>query len=253
MNRLNYRFSLVPALLILASCASEDYTAKNIGGGFKGGVDWVRDAFGQPIAEVNKDDPQGPFPNAPTDARPDVRSQKVRESMIADLKGDQATAAKITTAIDKSSDETRYIAFNGAPPTAQPIALTVETVSLPDGVRDIDTVDPTRLGGWSEVAAIDFKEGSAELPDSVEHALSQAAHLAASNPDARIVGYSNSERLALPGKGPHEANRWLADLRARKVASVLIHMGVAPAKLIVGSAPEAERKSGDKVEIIIDY
>ena len=253
MKRLYYRFLPLLPLILLAACEADDYKAKTISGGFKGGVDWVRDAFGTPVAEVTSDEPQGPFPNPPTDPRPELRSQKVREGMIADLDADRANSAKITTALDKSGDKTRYIAFNGAPPAAQPIALTAETISLPEGVRDMDTVDRSRLGGWSSVAAIDFKEGSAELPEDAQKALSKAASLANGHLDARIVGYSNSERLVLPGKGPHEANRYLAELRARKIAEALIHMGVAPVKLIVGSAPEAERKSGDRVEIIIDY
>ena len=239
-------------LVLLAGCAAEDYSAKSISKEFKGSVDWVRDAFGQPVADAGSD-PQGPFPNAPNDPRPVVRSEKMRTDMITDLKGDEATAGKITTAVDKSDDKARYVAFNGAPPTAQPIALSPETVNLPDGVRDMDTVDRTRLGSWSEIAAIDFKEGSAELPEDAEKSLGQAARLAKANLDARIVGYSDSERLTMPGKGPHEANRYLAELRARKVAEALIGMGVPAAKVIVGSASEAERKTGDKVEIIIDY
>jgi outer membrane protein OmpA-like peptidoglycan-associated protein len=240
-------------LVLLAACTAEDYSAKSISKGFKGSVDWVRDAFGQPVADVGSSDPQGPFPNAPNDPRPVVRSEKARTDMINDLKSDEATAGKITAALDKSDDKTRYLAFNGAPPTAQPIALSPETVNLPDGVRDMDTVDRTRLGSWSEVAAIPFKEGSAELPDDVEASLGQAARLAKADLDARVVGYSDSDRLVLPGKGPHEANRYLAELRARKVADALIRLGVPANKVIVGSAPEAERKSGDKVEIIIDY
>jgi outer membrane protein OmpA-like peptidoglycan-associated protein len=238
--------------VLLAGCAAEDYSAKTISGGFKGGVDWVRDAFGQPVASL-PGDPVGAFPNPPTDPRPEVRSEKARDGLTADLNADRANAAKITAALDKSADKTRYVAFNGAPPTAQPIALTAEAVSLPDGVRDIDTVDRTRLDGWSEIAAVDFKEGSAELPEDLENKLGQAVRLANAHLDARIVGYSNSERLTLPGKGPHEANRYLAELRARKVAEALVRLGASPVKLIVGSAPEAERKSGDKVEIIIDY
>jgi len=243
----------VLSLVLLAGCEANDYSAKNIAGGFKGGVDSVRDAFGETIADVGSDDPKGPFPNAPTDPRPEMRSQKAREALLADLNADRATSAKMTAAVNKSDDKTRYIAFNGAPPTAQPIALTAETVTLPDGVRDMDSVDRTRLGGWSEVAAVDFKEGSSELPEDVEKSLAHAAHLANTNLDARIVGFSNSDRLTLPGKGPHEANRYLAELRARKVAEALIALGVPANKLVVGSAAEAERKSGDKVEIIIDY
>jgi len=253
LKPLPYRISLVLSVLMVAGCASEDYSAKNISGSFKGGVDWVRDAFGQPVADVSKEGPLGPFPNPPSDPRPEIRSEKQHDIMVADLKGDLATAAKISTAVKKSDDQTQYISFNGAPPTAQPIALTVETISLPDGVRDMDTVDRTRLDSWSEVATLQFREGSAELPEDATNRLSQAVRLAEAHLDARVVGYSASDRLTMPGKGPHEANRWLADLRARKVALELVHMGVAPAKLIVGSAPEADRKSGDKVEIIIDY
>ncbi len=253
MKRLPYRFSLLLPLVLLGACESSDYTAKNISGSFKGGVDYVRDAFGVPVADVSRDDPKGPFPAPTTDPRPELRPQKTREAMIADLNADRATSAKITTAVDKSNDKSLFIGFNGAAPTAQPISLTAETVSLPDGVRDLDSVDRTRLGSWSEVASVDFKEGSAELPDELEKSLAQAARLAGGHLDARIIGFSNSDRLILPGKGPHEANRYLAELRARKVAETLVHMGVAPNKLIVGSAPESERKSGDKVEIIIDY
>jgi hypothetical protein len=245
LKRLPYRFSLLLPLVLLGACESSDYTAKNISGSFKGGVDYVRDAFGVPVADVSRDDPKGPFPAPTTDPRPELRPQKTREAMIADLNADRATSAKITTAVDKSNDKSLFIGFNGAAPTAQPISLTAETVSLPDGVRDLDSVDRTRLGSWSEVASVDFKEGSAELPDELR--------LAGGHLDARIIGFSNSDRLILPGKGPHEANRYLAELRARKVAETLVHMGVAPNKLIVGSAPESERKSGDKVEIIIDY
>jgi outer membrane protein OmpA-like peptidoglycan-associated protein len=240
-------------LILLAACATEDYSAKSISKEFKGSVDWVRDAFGQPVADVGNSDPQGPFPNTPNDPRPVVRSEKARTDLITDLKDDKTTAAKITAALDKSDDKTRYIAFNGAPPTAQPIALSPETVSLPDGVRDMDTVDRTRLGSWSEVASLPFKEGSAELPEDADKSLGQAARLAKADLDARVIGYSDSDRLTLPGKGPHEANRYLAELRARKVAQALIALGVPASKVIVGSAPEAERKSGDKVEIIIDY
>lgn len=253
MKRLPYRFSLLLPLALLAGCESSDYTAKSISGSFKSSVDSVRDAFGVPVADVSRDDPKGPFPNPPTDARPEPRTQKTREEMIADLKTDRDTSAKITTALDKSGDQSHYIAFNGAAPTAQPISLTTESVTLPDGVRDLDSVDRTRLDSWSVVASVDFKEGSAELPEDLEKSLAQAARLAGGHLDARIVGFSNSERLAQPGKGPHEANRYLAELRAKKVAETLAHMGVAPNKLIVGSAPESERKSGDKVEIIIDY
>ncbi len=247
------RFYFVIPLLMVAGCSGDDYSAQNLSSGFKGSIDYVRDAFGQPLTRVSRDDPQGPFPNVPTDTRPQHRSEKERKAMIADMNADHATAVKIQDAVDKSDDETRYIDFNGAPPAAQPISLTVETVTLPDGVRDIDTVDPTRLGSWSSVAEVAFKEGSAELPDGLAQSLAKAANLASANLDARIVGYSNSDRLTMPGKGPHESNRWLADLRARKVAIELIHLGVAPAKLVVGSAPEAERKLGDKVDIIIDY
>lgn len=238
---------------MVAGCGGDGSRSNSLSSGFKGSIDYVRDAFGQPITRVSKDDPQGPFPNVPSDPRPQNRSEKERKAMIADMAADHATAAKIQDAVEKSDDQTRYIAFNGAPPTAQPISLTVETVTMPDGVRDIDTVDKTRLGSYSTVAEVDFKEGSAELPEGLEQKLTKAASLAKDNLDARIVGYSNSDRLTMPGKGPHEANRWLADLRARKVAEALIHLGVAPAKLVVGSASEAERKSGDKVDIIIDY
>jgi outer membrane protein OmpA-like peptidoglycan-associated protein len=247
------RFSFVLPLLLLGACASENFETKSLSEGFKGNIDYVRDAFGQPITRIPKQPDAGPFPSAPVDVRPEVRTQKERTDLIAEMKDDHATAAKVSAAVAKSSDQTRYISFNGKPPAAQPIALTEETVKLPDGVRDIDTVDPTRLGGWSDLGTVDFKEGSAELPESAEKFLAQAAHLASSHVDARIVGYSASDRLALPGKGPHESDRYLADLRARKVAEALIRLGVAPTKLVVGPAVESDRKSADKVEILIDY
>ena len=247
------RFSFVLPLLLLGACASDNFETKTLSEGFKGNIDYVRDAFGQPITRIPKEADAGPFPSAPIDPRPEVRTQKQRTDMITEMKDDHATAAKVSAAVAKSSDQTRYIAFNGKAPTAQPIALVEETVKLPDGVRDIDTVDPTRLGGWSDMGNVDFKEGSAELPENAQKLLAQAAHLASSNLDARIVGYSASDRLALPGKGPHESDRYLANLRARKVAEALIGLGVAPTKLVVGPAVEAERKSADKVEILIDY
>lgn len=247
------RFSFVLPLLLLGGCSSNSFETKSLSEGFKGNIDYVRDAFGQPITRIPKDQDAAPFPAVPVDPRPDVRTQKQRTDLVNEMKDDHAAAAKVSAAVAKSSDPTRYIAFNGKPPTAQPIALTFETVKLPDGVRDIDTVDPTRLGGWSDMGTIDFKEGSAELPDTIQKLLAQAAHLISANQDARIVGYSASERLALPDKGPHETNRYLADLRARKVAEALIELGVAPSKLVVGAAAESDRKSADKVEILIDY
>lgn len=247
------RFSFVLPLLLLGACSATDYSTKTLSTGTKGQIDWVRDAFDQPITRVPDQGDPGPFPGAPTDPRPEVRTQKQRTDLITAMQAERATAAKVEDAVQTSKDNSRYIAFNGKPPAAQPIALTEETVSLPDGIRDMGTVDPTRLGGWSDLGQIDFKEGSAELPDEAAKMLSQVAHLLATNPDARVVGYSASDRLALPGKGPHEANLYLADLRARKVAENLIKLGVSPTKLIVGPAVEAERKSADKVEIIIDY
>jgi len=249
---LKHVYFLLP-LLLLGACSSEDYDTKTLSAGLKGDVDWVRDAFGQPITRVSKDEDAGPFPAVPVDPRPDVRTQKQRTDLLNDLKGDRATAAKVQAAVDKSADKTLFIAFNGKPPTAQPITLTAETISLPDGVRDIDTVDPTRLGSWSDLGAITFKEGSADLPGDAGPVLAQTAHLLATSLDARVVGYSNSDRLVLPGKGPHESNRYLADLRARKVAEALLKLGVPPAKLVVGAANEAFRKSADQVEILIDY
>jgi len=247
------RFSFVLPLLLLGACSASDYSTKTLSTGAKGQIDWVRDAFGEPVARVPDQGDPGPFPGAPTDPRPEVRTQKQRSDMINDMQAERATAAKVEAAVDKSSDKSRYIAFNGKPPAAQPIALAEESVKMPDGVRDIGTVDPTRLGGWSNLGEIDFREGSAELPEEARKMLTQAAHLLSSNPEARVVGYSNSERVVLPGKGPHESNLYLADLRARKVAEALLALGVSPNKLIVGPAVEADRKSGDKVEIIIDY
>ena len=247
------RFYFVIPLLALAACSTDDYSTKSLSSGFKGSIDYVRDAFGQPLTRVSRDDPQGAFPLVPTDPRPENRTEKERKAMLADIDADRATGVKIQAALEKNDDNTRYLSFNGAPPTAQPISLTVETVALPDGVRDMDTVDRTRLGTWSSVAQVSFKEGSADLPDGLAQSLAKAASLAAANLDVRVVGYSNSDRLVMPGKGPHESNRWLAELRARKVAQELIHLGVSPAKLVVGSAAESERKLGDKVDIIIDY
>jgi len=244
------RFYFVIPLLLLGACS---FDTKGLSEGMKGNADWVRDAFGEPVTRIPKEPDAGPFPGIVTDDRPEVRSQKQRTALIGELNGDRATAAKMQAAMSKSDDKTRYIAFNGKGPTAQPITLTQETLTLPDGVRDIDTVDPTRLGGWSDLGEIDFKEGSAELPEDAEKVLAQAAHLLKTNLDARLAGYSASDRLALPGKGPHESNRYLADLRARKVAQALLALGVSPHKLIVGPAIEADRKSADKVEIIIDY
>lgn len=238
---------------MLGACSSEDFDTKGLSEGMKGNADWLRDAFDVPVTRIAKEPDAGPFPGIVTDDRPEVRTQKQRTELIAEMNVDRATAAKVQTAVDKSGDKTRYIAFNGKGPTAQPIALTQETVALPDGIRDIDTVDPTRLGGWSDLGQIEFKEGSAELPEDAGKVLSQAAHLLTTNLDARVAGYSASDRLALPGKGPHESNRYLADLRARKVAEALVKLGVPANKLIVGPAVEADRKSADKVEIIIDY
>lgn len=247
------RFSFVLPLLLLGGCSASDYSTKTISEGAKGQIDWVRDAFGVPVTRIPDQGDPGPFPGAPLDTRPEIRTQKQRAEMIAGLQAERAAAAKVEDAVDKSADKTRYVAFNGKPPAAQPIALTQETVNLPDGVRDIGTVDPTRLGGWSDQGWIDFKEGSAELPEEAGKTLSRVAHLLKTNLDARVVGYSGSERVALPGKGPHESNLYLADLRARKVAEALLALGVPPNKLIVGPAVEAERKSADKVEIVIDY
>lgn len=239
--------------MLLGGCSASDYSTKTISEGAKGQIDWVRDAFGEPVTRIPDQGDPGPFPGAPTDARPEVRTQKQRTEMIAGLQAERATAAKVEAAVEKSADKTRYVAFNGKPPAAQPITVTEETVTLPDGIRDIGTVDPTHLGGWSDLGGIDFKEGSAELSEEAGKTLSQAAHLLKTNLDARVVGYSGSERVSLPGKGLHESNLYLADLRARKVAEALIQLGVSPAKLIVGPAVEAERKSADKVEIVIDY
>jgi len=249
------RFYFVLPLVLLCGCSSEDLGTKSLSQGFKGEADWLRDAFGEPITRIPSQPDSGPFPAVPVDPRPEVRTLKQRSDLMAGMNKDLSTATQIQTALAKSDDQTRYVAFNGKPPAAQPIALTAETVKLPDGVRDMGTVDPTRLGGWSDLGAVEFKEGSAELPEESEPALAKAAHLALAkeNLDARVVGYSNSDRIALPGKGPHEANLYLADLRARKVAEELIRLGVPATKLVVGPAVEAERKSGDKVEILIDY
>jgi outer membrane protein OmpA-like peptidoglycan-associated protein len=247
------RFSFVIPLILLGACSADDYSSKTLSQGTKGQVDWLRDAFGQPVTRIPATPDAGPFPQVPVDPRPEMRTQKQRTDMVADMNADRSTAAKIQTSLTKADDKTRYVAFNGKAPTAQPIELTLETVSLPDGVRDNGMVDPTRLGGWSAVATVDFKEGSSELPEEADPALSQAAHLAKENLDARVIGYSASDRLVLSGKGPHESNRYLADLRARKVAEALIRLGVPANKVIVGPADEAERKSADKVEILIDY
>jgi outer membrane protein OmpA-like peptidoglycan-associated protein len=241
------------ALLLLAGCQG-DFSAKGLAQSFKGDIDWVRDLSGQPIAKLAKDTPQGPFPDIGNDPRPQPRSRKQNTDLIAELGADHATAGKIGAALAKS-DRTAYLTLDGAKPTAQPIPVALETVELPDGVRDLDSFDPRHAGSWFALRQVDFDEGSAELPEEapVELALRQAARLAAEKGSLRVVGYSGSQRLSLEGKGPHEANRWLAELRARKVAEQLIAFGAPPRQLLVGPAPEADRASGDKVEVIIDY
>jgi outer membrane protein OmpA-like peptidoglycan-associated protein len=240
--------------MLLAGCQGDEFSAKGLAKSFKSDIDWVRDLSGQPIVKLAKEVPQGPFPDIGNDPRPQPRSQKQQKDLTAELGADQATAGKIGVALAKS-DRTTYLTLDGAKPGREPIELTVETVSLPDGVRDLDSFDPSRAGSWFALAQIDFAEGSAQLPDEAEAELSlrHAARLVAEGGSLRVIGYSGSDRLSLPGKGPHEANRWLAELRARRVAEQLLAFGAPARSLLIGPAPEAERASGDKVEIIIDY
>jgi outer membrane protein OmpA-like peptidoglycan-associated protein len=240
------------ALLLVAGCQSSDYSAKEIATSFKGQVDWVRDAFGQPIAKLSNDNAAQPYPDAPSDARPLARSEKQRKEMMTGLDADQATAGKIQAQLAKS-DPTRYLFLDGAKPTAQPIALATESVELPVGVRDVDSYDPSRAGDWFELGSVEFSEGSAQLPDEDEEGLRRAALLVQKEGTLRVLGYSASDRLSMEGKGPHEANRFLANLRARRVAEQLVAFGAPANQLLVGPAPEAVRGTGNKVEIIIDY
>jgi outer membrane protein OmpA-like peptidoglycan-associated protein len=244
-------------LLLLGGCASEDFQSKGLSKSVKSNVDWVRDAFGEPLTQVVKDEPGGPYPAIPNDVRPLPRSAKQQKDMINTLSADKGTAGQIEGALGKS-DATRYLSVNGAPPTAQPIALRSESVLLPDGIRDLDSYDPSRLGAWFELARIDFPEGSAELPEAPDDAgvaqlLRQAAQLVRREGTLRVIGYSGSDRVILAGRGPHESNRFLADLRARRVAAQLVAMGAPPRQLLVGAAPENERAKAEQVEIIIDY
>jgi outer membrane protein OmpA-like peptidoglycan-associated protein len=239
-------------LALLAGCQSSDFGAKDIAKSFKGSIDWVRDAFGQPVAKVSRDAPAPAFPDYPNDPRPLARSLKARTDMIAALGADHATAEKIEAALAKS-DPTQYLLLNGAKPTAQPIALAAETIELPAGVRDIDSFDPSRAGNWAELGRIEFAEGSAALPEGESEGLRRAAQLVREAGTLRVVGYSGSERVGMEGRGAHETNRYLADLRARRVAEQLVAFGAPPRQLLVGPAPEAVRAGADKVEIIIDY
>ncbi len=240
------------AALWLAACSSDDYRAQGLAQGFKGQVDWVRDAFGQPVAPVTADAPNAAFPDIPDDQRPLARSRKLREQMIQDLESDHRAADQTLLALGQD-DPTRYLTATrmGAPPP--PIAINSEPLPMPDGARDIDSCDPRAAAAWLSLATLEFAEGSAELPADSEAALAQAAALLNQTTTLRVMGYSASRRLALPGKGPHEANRWLADQRARRVAAALVAMGAPPRQLLVGAAPEDRRGSADMVEIIIDY
>lgn len=247
------RCSALATLLLVGGCSSEDLKAKRLSQSFKGDVDWVRDAFGEPLTQIVKDQPSGPFPEIPNDTRPLPRSAKQQKDILTDLSADRGTAEKIEGALGKA-DATRYLTFNGAAPTAQPITLRSESVILPDGVRDLDSYDPSRPGSWFALARVDFAEGSAELPSPPDAAaLRRAAQLVQREGTLRVIGYSGSDRVTLAGRGPHESNRFLADLRARRVAEQLLAMGAPARQLLVGAAPENERAKADQVEIIIDY
>jgi hypothetical protein len=246
------RSAAAAAILALAGCSSGDYEAKSIAKGFKSDVDWVRDAFGQPVARISKDDAAGPYPDAPADKRPLPRSLKQQTEMIGALKADHDNAAKIETALAQS-EPSKFLFLNGAKPTGQPVAVTFETVDLPDGIRDIDSYDPSQAGNRFQLGSVDFKEGESEFGDEEDEGLRRAAQLVKKQGTLRVMGYAVAEHLTMEGKGPHEAGRWLANLRARKVAAKLTALGAPPRQLLVGPAPEATRASGDKVEIIIDY
>lgn len=250
------RCSALLGLVCLSGCQSEDYKASGIAQGVKGSLDSVNALIGQPVGRAVPDPVQGEFPAIPADPRPLPRSAKQRNDMIALLNSDHDTAAKIGGALAKS-EPTHYLVLNGGPPAAPPIQLISEAVILPNSVRDIDSYDPSHAGSWFELASIDFPEGSAELPEDSALPIAKAARLVTSEergaPTMRVVGYSGSERVRLAEKGPHEANRFLADLRARRVAEKLIEKGAAARQILVGPAPEAERAKGEKVEIIIDY
>ena len=242
----------VATVLALVGCGSGDFEAKGIAKGFKSDVDWVRDAFGQKVVRIARDESTGPYPDAPADKRTLPRSLKQQTEMIGVLKTDRDTAVKIETAL-AGSDTSKFLTLNGAKPTGQPVAVKFETVQVPDGIRDIDSFDPTHAGDWFMLGYIEFKEGEADLPDDQEEGLRRAAQLVKKQGTLRVSGFAVSDHLTMPDKGPHEAGRWLADLRARKVAAKLAALGAPPRQLLVGPAPEAIRNSGDKVEIIIDY
>jgi len=242
----------VATVLALAGCGSGDFEAKGIAKGFKSDVDWVRDAFGVPVARLGRDDPGGGYPDAPADKRPLPRSLKQQNEMIGSLNADKDNAAKIETAL-AGADPSKFLTINGAKPTGQPVAVKFESVTVPDGVRDIDSFDPSHGGQYFLLGSVDFKEGSADLSDDEAEGLRRAALLVKKQGTLRVAGYAVSDHLTMEGKGPHETGRWLADLRARKVAAKLAALGAPPRQLLVGAAPEASRNSGDKVEIIIDY
>jgi len=249
-----YRPILVPIALglLLAACDSKDFDSKGLSTTFKGNIDWVRDSFGQPVARIVKDTPDGPFPAIPGDPRPVPRSLKQQTTLIAELSADhkQAMATQASLA---AGDPTRSLPPAGASAEPAPIAVLVEEVSLPVGVRDFESFVAHADISLFSLASIDLAEGSARLPDGLESTLQDAVALLGPATTARVEGYSAGHRLVMPGRGPHETNRWLADLRARRVAAAMVAAGAPPQQLLVGPAPEASRGSADKVEIIIDY
>jgi len=249
MLRRSVMAAAIPALF---ACSSGDFDAQGVAKGFKANVDWVRDAFGQATVKLSDADPRLAYPAAPDDKRPLPRSLKTQTEMIAALKADHDNAGKIQAALAQS-DPSKFLLVNGAKPTAQPVSLTFETIELPDGIRDIDSFDPSHAVQWFELGSVDFAETSSEPIDEEEEGLRRAAQLVKNQGVLRVVGYAASDHLTMGDKGPHEAARWLANQRARRIAARLVALGAPPRQLLVGAAPEAVRASGDKVEIIIDY
>jgi hypothetical protein len=254
--------------MLLAACSADDYKVQGLPQGVKEQADSLRDVLGQPVGRVVAADPNLPYPGIPDDPRPIQRSAKLRNDMIHELADDNATAGKIAADLDDAEDPTRFLSLTPAK-SVEPIALKVEAVDLPVGVRDLDSFDPSRAGTWLALTSVEFPEGGAVLPDKPDAALIDAVELIGdesaariaeysdndrlTKPSLRVIGYSASDRLSMDGKGLHESNRWLADLRARKVAALLVQLGAPPRKLLVGAAPEAVRGSANKVEILIDY
>jgi outer membrane protein OmpA-like peptidoglycan-associated protein len=238
-------------LIGLTACQDRDFTAPGIAQGFKGQLDWVRDAFGEKVTQLPNDQ-NFAFPAMPNDPRPLPRTLKQQNDLKGSLTADLTTAGKISGAT-QSGDATRYVTLDGAAPTAAPISVAPEQVALPDAVREINSHDPSRGTGWFLLGEVPFSEGSALLRDDSNEGLRRAAQLVAKQGSLRVQGFSGSDRLEVPDLGRHEANRLLADLRARKVAERLIALGAPASALLVGPAPEVVRASGEKVEIIVDY